>query len=223
MVFGKHINRYYLRYLHMLLLGIASLVLVDYFQLKVPELYNLMINGMNNGEVEINGATVPFDWNVLLDSVCLPLIVIIVLMVLGRFLWRVCFFGAGIRVERDLRSRMFDHCKRLPQEYYQRNKVGNLMSLFTNDLETVQECFGWGVMMFADALLLGVLALIKMWRMDSTLTLFTMIPMALLLAVGTLVGKYMMMKWEERQAAFSDLSDFAQENFSGISGRTRRT
>ena len=53
--------------------------------------------------------------------------------------------------------------------------------------------------------------------MNATLTLFSLIPMALLLAVGTLVGKYMMMKWEERQAAFSELSDFAQENFSGIS------
>ena len=216
-IFGKHINRYYLRYLHMLLGGIAALVLVDYFQLKVPELYNLIVNGMNDGAVLIDGQTVPFDMNVLLDHICRPLIVIILLMVLGRFLWRICFFNAGIKVETDLRGKMFDHCKSLPQEYYQTNKVGNLMSLFTNDLETVQECFGYGVMTLSDALLLGSFAIVKMWRMNATLTLFSLIPMALLLAVGTLVGKYMMMKWEERQAAFSELSDFAQENFSGIS------
>ncbi|MBQ8717934.1 MAG: ABC transporter ATP-binding protein, partial [Clostridia bacterium] len=193
------------------------LVLVDYFQLKVPELYNLIVNGMNDGAVLIDGQTVPFDMNVLLDHICRPLIVIILLMVLGRFLWRICFFNAGIKVETDLRGKMFDHCKSLPQEYYQTNKVGNLMSLFTNDLETVQECFGYGVMTLSDALLLGSFAIVKMWRMNATLTLFSLIPMALLLAVGTLVGKYMMMKWEERQAAFSELSDFAQENFSGIS------
>ena len=145
-IFGKHINRYYLRYLHMLLGGIAALVLVDYFQLKVPELYNLIVNGMNDGAVLIDGQTVPFDMNVLLDHICRPLIVIILLMVLGRFLWRICFFNAGIKVETDLRGKMFDHCKGLPQEYYQVNKVGNLMSLFTNDLETVQECFGYGFM-----------------------------------------------------------------------------
>ncbi|MBQ7319244.1 MAG: hypothetical protein IJW97_03570, partial [Clostridia bacterium] len=70
MIFGKHINRYYLRYLHMLLGGIAALVLVDYFQLKVPELYNLIVNGMNDGAVLIDGQTVPFDMNVLLDHIC---------------------------------------------------------------------------------------------------------------------------------------------------------
>ncbi len=36
----------------------------------------------------------------------------------------------------------------LSQQYYQVNKVGNLMSLYTNDLDTIQECFGDGVLMF---------------------------------------------------------------------------
>jgi ATP-binding cassette subfamily B protein len=112
---------------------------------------------------------------------------------------------------------MFDHCKDLPQEYYQTNKVGNLMSLFTNDLETVQECIAFGILQLTDALLLGGLAIAKMWRMNHTLTLFMLIPMVLLLSSGVLVGKYLTLKWDARQAAFSDLSDFAQENFSGIS------
>ncbi|MBR4308229.1 MAG: ABC transporter ATP-binding protein, partial [Oscillospiraceae bacterium] len=109
-----------------------------------------------------------------------------------------------------------DRCKDLSQQYYQTNKVGNLMSLFTNDLETIQECFGWGIMMFCDALFLGAMAVGKMIRMDRTLGLLSLIPMALLLIVSTTIGKYMMKKWELRQERFSDLSDFAQENFSGI-------
>ena len=36
------------------------------------------------------------------------------------------------------------------------------MSLFTNDLETVQECFAHGFLMFFDALFLGVLSVVKM-------------------------------------------------------------
>lgn len=72
MIFGKHINRYYLRYLPVLLLGLAALVAVDYVQLKVPELYNLVINGMNDGSVQLSGETVPFDMNFLLDSICRP-------------------------------------------------------------------------------------------------------------------------------------------------------
>ena len=216
MIFGKYINRYYLKYAWILLVGLAALVLVDYFQLEVPELYRMVVNGINTGVVETAEGTVPFDLNFLLDKICLPLIFIILVMVVGRFTWRICFFGTGIRVETSIRDRMFDHCKDLSAQYYQVNKVGNLMSLFTNDLETIQECFGSGIMMMCDAAFLGILTVVKMWRMDVGLTLLALIPMALLLASGIIVGKYMTKKWETRQAAFSDLSDFSQESFSGI-------
>ena len=216
MLFGKHINRYYLKYLPMLLLGVAALTLVDYMQLLVPELYKMVINGINEGAVEIDGILHTFDMDFLLDRICLPMIFIILSMVLGRFLWRICFFGSGIRMETDLRGKMFDHCKDLSQQYYQHNKVGDLMSLFTNDLETVQDCFGSGILMFCDALFLGVLAFNKMLHMDILLTLLSMIPMVFMLAGGRILSKYLTMKWETRQEAFSKLSDFSQESFAGI-------
>ena len=216
MIFGKHINRYYRKYAHWLLLGLLSLVMVDYLQLVIPNLYQMVINGINQGYVFIDGARVAFDMDFLLDRICMPMVGIILALVLGRFLWRIMFFGTAIKVEADLRERMFDNAKDLSREYYQVNKVGSLMSLFTNDLDTVQECFGWGFLMFFDALLLGVLAVAKMWRMDAVLTLLSLIPMAFLLASSAVVGRYMMKKWDIRQEAFSKLSDFAQESFSGI-------
>lgn len=217
MIFGKHINRYYAKYAPSLLLGLAALILVDYLQLIVPELYRTVINGMNQGFIiSEGGASEVFDMDYLLDKVCLPLIGIIIGIVLGRFMWRICFFGSGIKVETDLRSRMFDHCKELSQQYYQVNKVGNLMSLFTNDLETVQNCFSNGILMFCDALFLGLLAYSKMLRMNVVLALLSVIPMALLMSCGFVIGKYMTKKWETRQEAFSMLSDFSQESFAGI-------
>ncbi len=216
MIFGKHINRYYFKYAFWLLLGLAALMVVDYAQLMVPELYRLVVNGMNTGMAEIDGVTQVFDMNFLLDKICLPLIVIIVLMVFGRFLWRICLFGAAIKVETDVRNSMFDHAKDLSRQYYQVHKVGDLMSLFTNDLDTIQECFGSGFLMFFDAFFLGALSIIKMWRMNWGMTVLSLIPMLLLLAVSSVIGKYMMHKWEIRQQAFSGLSDFSQESFSGI-------
>lgn len=218
MLFGKHLNKYYLKYGAILLIGIIALVMVDYFQLIIPELYKTVVNGLNDGIVTLSDGTVrDFDMSFLLDEVCRPMIFVIIAMVFGRFLWRICFFGSAIRVETDLRSRMFDRCKDLSVSFYQTNKVGDLMSRFTNDLQTVQECFGDGVLMFFDALLLGVLSMWKMWKMNHMLTLLSLIPMVLLLSVGTVVGKTMQKKWETRQAAFSSLSDFSQESFSGIS------
>ena len=185
MIFGKHINRYYLKYGPQLLVGIAALIFVDYFQLILPELYRIVVNGMNGCLVEADGQLVPFTMDVLLDQVCLRAIVIILVMVVGRFLWRVSFYGAAINVETDLRNQMF-------------------------------ECFGDGILMFCDALLLGLLAFYKMWKMDRVLTGLSMIPMALLFLIGTVMFKAMKKKWEIRQEAFSKLSDFSQENFSGV-------
>ncbi len=217
MLFGKYINRYYLKYLYMLIFGLAALAVVDFAQLKIPQLYNYLINGINLGEVKMDdGSILAFDFNFVLTHICQPMMWIILAMIVGRFLWRICFFGAGIRVETDLRLRMFDHCKNLSQQYYQVNKVGNLMSLFTNDLDTVQECFGWGTMMLADALFLGGMAVVEMWTMHGMMTLLALIPMALMLAVSLVVGNSMMKKWDLRQQAFSNLSDFSQESFSGI-------
>ena len=177
MIFGKHINRYYLRYLPLTLLGLAALITIDYLQLLIPNLYQMVINGMNTGTVIYNGVETAFDMAFLLDHICLPLFGIIACMVAGRFLWRVCFMGSAIRMESDMRRRMFSHCKDLSREYYQVNKVGNLMSLFTNDLENLQECYGWGIMECCDALFLGGLAIYKMWTLDPLLTLFCLIPM----------------------------------------------
>ena len=216
MIFGKYINRYYLKHAPVLLLGILSLLTVDYIQLLIPELYRLVINGVNLGQVVVDGQTMAFTKEVLFQHICLPMIYIVVLMVIGRFLWRVCFFGSAVRVEADLREQMFDHSRQLSQQYYQVNKVGNLMSLYTNDLDTIQECFGDGILMFFDASVLGILALVKMWRMDIKLTLLALIPAAVMFAIGTVMSQVMTKRWEERQQAFSDLSDFAQENFSGI-------
>ena len=216
MIFGKHINKYYLKYGLFLLLGLASLAAVDTLQLVIPNLYQMIVNGMNQGYVIVDGVHMDFNMDFLLNKICMPMVWVILSIVFGRFLWRVMFFGAAIRVETDLRNAMFDNARFLSREYYQVNKVGNLMSLFTNDLDTVQECFGWGIMMFFDALLLGVLAVSKMAKMNVMLAFLSMIPMFLLLGVSTVVGRYMMKKWDIRQAAFSKLSDFSQESFSGI-------
>ena len=107
MIFGKHINRYYLKYLPVLILGFLALLLVDYMQLVLPELYGMVIEGIETGFVEhSDGSTYAFDLSFLLDKICRPLLFVIVSLVFGRFLWRVCFFGSGIKLETDLRGKI---------------------------------------------------------------------------------------------------------------------
>ena len=216
MIFGKHINKYYAKYSIWLICGLFFLGLVDYMQLIIPNLYQMVINGINQGYVLVDGVEVVFDMDFLLDRICMPMVGVILSIVVGRFLWRVCIFGSAIKVETDIRNEMFNHAKDLSRQFYHENKVGNLMSLFTNDLETVQDCYGSGFIMLFDAVFMGGLSIVKMFGMNPLMTLFSLIPMALMLACSNLVGKYMTEKWDTRQAAFSKLSDFSQESFSGI-------
>ena len=216
MVFGKHINKYYLKYLWMLLIGLVALVAVDYFQLLIPEYLRTVLNGINTGEVIIDGQTTPFTMETLLTHVCFPLLIVVAIIVIGRFAWRMCFLGSAVKVESEMRSEMFDRARFLSPRFYRENKVGTLMALFTNDLETIQESFGWGVMMFFDAIFLGSLAIVKMWRMNYVLTLYCMLPMIFLLVVSAIVGHFEMKKWDKRQMEFSKLTDSAQESFSGL-------
>jgi len=215
-LFGKHINRYYLKYAPWLILGVLTLTMVDYLQLRIPNLYQMVINGVNDGFVVMDGVQVPFDMAFLLDRICMPMLSVILCIVGGRFLWRICFFGSGHRTANGLRNQMFDHAKELSQEYYQVNKVGDLMSLFTSDLDTVQECFSWGLLQLFDAVFLGGLAIAKMWNMDSRLTLLSAIPLVLLFCMAKIISHHMEKRWDYRQECYAKLSDFSQESFSGI-------
>ena len=215
MIFGKRINKYYIRYCAFFLFGIVSLIAVDYAQLQIPKIYRILLSGINTGFID-QAKTIPFDSAALLDRICLPMFVIIAAMLAGRFLWRICFFGAGVRAVTSLREEMFDHVRKLSQNYFSTHKVGNLMSLFTHDLGTVEEAFGWGVMMFFDALILGVMSSYNMFVVNAALACLCLVPLVILLIMGIILNKYMTLKWDAREQAFSDISDFSQENFSGI-------
>ena len=216
MLFGKHVNRYYLKYSPLIILGLVALFFVDSLHLVIPKLYGMIINGIDNGVVKINGVDRVFDMEFLLDEICLPMIIIIIIMVFCRFLWRICLFGAGVLMETHLRGRMFDHAKDLSQQYYQTNKVGNLMSYFTNDLQTVHNCFSHGLLMFFDALIICTMATANMITVNPTLALLSLIPIVIFFFCSFIIKKYMSIKWRERQEAFSSLSDHAQETFAGI-------
>ncbi len=209
MLFGKRIGKYYLRFSWLLILGVAALVAVDIFQLRIPEIYGRIIAGLD----PTDPATLSKD--VLLE-LCYNIFWIVAVLAVGRFLWRIGFFCTANNTETGFRAEMFDHAKDLSQQYYKTNKVGDIMSLFTNDLETINECVGEGTLMLFDALTLGILAIYKMAVLNWKLTLFALIPMAFLAAIGVIMFKYLEKKWQERQEAYSKMSDFTQESFSGI-------
>lgn len=207
MVFGKYVNKYYLKYSYFYILGIVALIAVDIYQLKIPEIIGDIVD-------QINNATLTMD---ILNGYVKEFIIVIAVMFVGRFTWRIAIFGNGARVEADLRRDLFKKCEQLSQSFYQENKVGSLMALYTNDIQTMRESFGEGILLLIDATCLGSLAFIKMLKLNVKLTLIAIIPLIFLAIAALVVGKFMEKKYEIRQQAYANLSDFSQESFSGLS------
>ena len=205
MLFGKYVNKYYLKYAILFIIGIAALIAVDWIQLFIPEYLGQVV-----GILTTDG-----DKKLIID-LGIKVLLVAAGMFAGRFLWRITLFNAAFRIESEMRHEMFLKAEALPRQFYHETKVGSIMSWFTNDLETISEYFSWGTIMMVDAIFLGVITTIKMVRLDLWMTVICFLPLLLVVIWGFLAEKFFMKKWEERQDAYDKLYDFAQESFTGI-------
>lgn len=207
MLFGKTVNKYYLKFFHLFIVGILALLLVDYIQLEIPENYGNLIDMIGNKTLT-TASLMKIIFNMLFITLC---------MFIGRFGWRVSVLNIGIKVETDIRMRMFEKMESLSQDYFQIHKTGAQMALYTSDLMSIKNCFTDGIIMLIDAFFLGGLAIYKMVRLNLLMTLFAGIPLIVLGGGISFIGKVIDRKYDLRQKSFENLSDFTQENFSGIS------
>ena len=211
MVTGKYVNLYYKKYFWFFLLGVIALLAVDFFQLMIPEICGNIIDG-----VQATGEDSLFNKPELMRLYMIELSGIAFIMFAGRFTWRYCVFGTAAKIEGDLREAMFGSALNFSNQYYKEHKTGALMALFTNDLQTIRQAFGGGTVMLIDAIFLGAFSLVKMLMTNWILALFSLIPMFIMLFAALILGKIMKAKYTKRQEAYEKLSDFTQENFSGI-------
>ena len=111
MLFGKNVNKYYFKYLHFFLIGIVALIFVDIYQLKIPEIIGDIVGEIDRSTLTYSG----------LVEYVKEMILVIAIMFVGRFAWRICIFGNGARIESDMRSQLFKKSELLSQLYYQEN------------------------------------------------------------------------------------------------------
>ncbi len=206
MLLGKYLNKYYLKYIWLYLIGVIGLVAVDWFQLLLPEYLGQIVDLFKGGTVDTSA----------LNKVVVGVIFVAVILFAGRVTWRFSIFAASQRTEAGLRRSMFAKAEKLPLSYYGKTKVGTVMAWFTTDLETIEEFLGWGTIMLFDASFLTVLVIIKMVRLDWVLSLIVAVPLILIAVWGALVEKFQSAKWTERQNEFDKLYDFSRESFTGI-------
>ena len=196
------LKKYALRYI----VGVAMLYLVDWIGLMVPQLTGEITDGLAAHVLDARGVLLLAGKIVLCGAA----------VMLGRFFWRYFIFGTARRIERDLRDQLFEKLETLSQSYYHAHKTGDLMSYFTNDLEAIRTAVGPVIVSAFDSVVMTVMVLYRMMTYVSVkLTLYTLIPMAVIAVFGYFFGEAIERRYAKMQKAFADLSDRVQESISG--------
>lgn len=206
MIFGKYVNRFYFKYFLHFFIGVLFLILVDYVQLLVPQIIGDLSRANDNGTLTES----------MINQGALNIFYVAIFMFTGRFIWRVSILSGAFNIASDLREDMFVKCEKLSQRFYQENKVGAMMSYFTNDLDTIQEAYGWGTVMLVDSIFLTILTFYKMLRINLSLSLICLIPLILLCIFAYFIDNKIEKIYNDRQKAFERMSDYVQELFTGL-------
>ncbi len=206
MIFLKHFRHYYIKYGWSFFFGLVILISVDWFQLDIPRIIRTIIDGVESGQIlVIEDAFAPL----------LHIIIIVLGMTVGRFLWRHFFYGTSHKIAADVRQAMFHQLTDLDQTFYANQKVGGLMAYFTNDLNVIREVYGSGILFLVDGVVLGSFVLFRMLNLQFWMTLFAFVPIALMGILVFFIEKKIEAKAKLRSESFEALSDYTQESFSG--------
>ena len=187
--------------------GMITLFVVDFANIYIPKMTGTITDGLTAQTLDWSGVKTYLFYIFLLGLT----------LTIGRFLWRFFLFGAARSIEKEIRNDMFAHLEKMSVEYYNEHKTGDLMTRFTSDLNAVRMSIGPAVISAFDASIMTIMVIGQMMiYVDVKLTLLALIPMLLILFGEIYYGKIIHKRYQARQEAVSDLTDFVQESFSGV-------
>ncbi|MFH0998222.1 MAG: ABC transporter ATP-binding protein [Pseudomonadota bacterium] len=186
--------------------GIACLILVDFLQLIIPRIIKWAIDDLTTLSISPRG----------LLMYALYILGIALAMGGFRYMWRRCLIGTSREVEEGLRNQLFFHLQTLSAPYFDHVKTGDLMAHATNDIQHIRMGVGMGMVALTDAIIMGAAAIGFMAYIHVQLTLYVLIPMPFIVMGTRFFSKKMHQRYQDVQAAFSDLTEAVRERFAGI-------
>jgi len=133
-----------------------------------------------------------------------------------RFLMRRVLIGTSRKIEYDLRNDFFSHIQRLSFGFYNRTSTGDLMARATNDLNSVRDVVGPGLMYSSSTIVAVVVSLYWMIRIDLVLTAVSLALMPALAVIVNRMGRALHKAHRKVQDHFSFMSTMVQENLGGV-------
>src|SRR3984893_2633934 len=147
---------------------------------------------------------------------CLAALAIVALKGVFSFWTRWILIGLSRDIEFDLRNDLLDRLLMMETEFYVRNRTGVLMSRPTNDLNAVGVVLCAGIMYSSQTIVTMLLAVILMFRLSPSLSLWVLIPVPVVVFATRYFGRTIHSLYETIQAALATLSAKAQENLAGV-------
>lgn len=187
--------------------GITALILIAACNVIPAKIIGNVVDAIGAHHVTIG-------W--LIIQITIMLVTALVQYIL-RFVWQKLIYGSSYVLERQLRGRLFHHFMAMDPSFYQRWRIGDLMAHATNDVEAVREVASYGILTLADSIITGGSMLLAMgffvsWR----LTLFTCLPLPLLVIAAQRLGNKIHIAYGEAQLAFGQLNNKVQESTTGM-------
>jgi ATP-binding cassette subfamily B protein len=200
------IKPYFWENRYKIIIGMASLIIVDLLQLFIPRIIKWAVDDLTALQIDLTKLLAYASY----------MIVIALFISVFRYVWRRCLLGTSRRVEEGLRNRLFSHIQNLSASYFDYIKTGDLMAHATNDIQQVRMAAGMGMVALNDAVVLGTAAIGFMLYINVRLTLFVLIPMPLIVFGARFFSKKMHRRYQAVQESFSDLTEVVRERFAGI-------
>lgn len=187
--------------------GVIALFVVSIIALLPPRIIGIIVDQIASQTITMQSLIM---WVSLLGATA-------VAQYLLRYIWRVNIFGTASKLERIIRTQLYQHFTEMDKHFFQRYRTGDLMAHATNDLRAIRMVAAGGILTLADSVSTGSATIIAMFLVvDWRLALLALIPLPLLALCSRILGTKIHKSFREAQAAFSHLNDKTQESVSGM-------
>src|SRR5690606_10250638 len=201
----RKFGRYFSPYKGTIVLGILCILGSMAFGLMIPTLVGMAVDDLSSD----------VTWE---KIVSYPLIILGVNLVSGVFLFlqRRLLINTSRHIEFDMRRDFFASLVDQPQEFFHKNRVGDLMARATNDLAAIRQIVGPMILYSFQAIFALAITLPILFNISVTLTLLVFIPLPLVSLTVKYLGEQIHRRFEKIQEFFSDITARAQENITGV-------
>jgi ATP-binding cassette subfamily B multidrug efflux pump len=210
----RYLNKYFIKYKYRFLFGIVITIVAQIFALFTPELVGKSISLIELYLKSENKNTSLLKKD-LFENIT---IIILCTLIAGfmTFLMRQTLIVMSRFVEFDLKNEIFNHYQNLSQNFYKKNRTGDLMNRISEDVGKVRMYVGPAVMYTINTIIRFAAIIVSMSAINVKLTIYCLLPLPVLSYSIFILSKRINKKSTEYQENLSTLSSFTQEFFSGI-------